>query len=143
MIAILIAVIAGAAYIFLKQSKDDSETKSAENEIKIGVILGFTGPIESLTPAMANGAELAIKEVSDSGLLLNGATVVSTRADGTCIDSAAAITAAERLITAEKIDGIMGSDCSGVTGAILSNVALANEMVMISPAATSPGLSVT
>ncbi|MDG0983588.1 MAG: ABC transporter substrate-binding protein, partial [Tateyamaria sp.] len=143
MIAILIAVIAGAAYIFQKQSKDDSETKSAENEIKIGVILGFTGPIESLTPAMANGAELAIKEVSDSGLLLNGATVVSTRADGTCIDSAAAITAAERLITAEKIDGIMGSDCSGVTGAILSNVALANEMVMISPAATSPGLSVT
>ena len=35
----------------------------------------------------------------------------------------------------------MGADCSGVTGAILANVALANGIVMISPSATSPGLS--
>ncbi len=37
--------------------------------IKLGVILGYTGPIESLTPDMAAGAELAIKEVSKSGAL--------------------------------------------------------------------------
>ena len=41
-------------------------------EIKIGIILGFTGPIESLTPAMAASAELAFKEASDSGSLLGG-----------------------------------------------------------------------
>ena len=35
-------------------------------DIKMGVILGFTGPIESLTPAMAASAELAFKEASDS-----------------------------------------------------------------------------
>ena len=28
-------------------------------EIKVGIILGFTGPIESLTPAMRDGARLA------------------------------------------------------------------------------------
>ena len=113
---------------------------SAE-EIKLGVILGFTGPIESLTPSMADGAELAMKEVSDSGKLLGGATVTSVRADSTCIDAAAASAAAERLITAEGVKGIMGADCSGVTGAILNNVAVANGVVMVSPSATSPGLS--
>ena len=41
-------------------------------EIKMGIILGFTGPIESLTPAMAASAELAFKEASDSGSLLGG-----------------------------------------------------------------------
>ena len=30
--------------------------------LKMGIILGFTGPIESLTPAMAASAELAFKE---------------------------------------------------------------------------------
>jgi branched-chain amino acid transport system substrate-binding protein len=30
------------------------------------VILGFTGPIESITPAMADGAELAMAEVNDA-----------------------------------------------------------------------------
>ncbi|NOX39471.1 MAG: ABC transporter substrate-binding protein [Alphaproteobacteria bacterium] len=110
-------------------------------EIKIGVILGFTGPIESLTPDMAAGAELAMKEVTDSGKLLDGSTVTSIRADSTCIDSSAAIAAAERLITSDKVNGIVGADCSGVTGAILQNVARPNGMVMISPSATSPALS--
>jgi C4-dicarboxylate transporter DctM subunit len=32
-----------------------------------GVILGFTGPIESMTPAMADGAELAMAEVNRAG----------------------------------------------------------------------------
>ena len=111
------------------------------NEVKIGVLLSFTGPIESLTPAMAAGAELALEEVSASGLLLDGATVTPVRADATCVDSGAATAAAERLVTSDKVDGIMGADCSGVTGAVLSNVALANGVVMISPSATSPGLS--
>ena len=110
-------------------------------EVKIGVILGFTGPIESLTPSMADGAELAMKEVTDSGLLLDGATVTSVRADSTCVDAAAATAAAERLVTSDKVDGIMGADCSGVTGAILSNVAVPNGVVMISPSAASPALS--
>ncbi len=113
---------------------------SAES-VKIGIILGFTGPIESLTPHMGGAAELAIKEVSDSGLLLGGMTVEAVRADSTCIDSGAATAAAERLITSEGVKGIMGADCSGVTGAVLANVAVPNGMVMISPSATSPALS--
>ena len=110
-------------------------------EIKIGILLGFTGPIESLTPGIGSGAELAIREVSDSGALLDGATVSGIRADSTCIDAAAATTAAERLVTADQVNAIMGADCSGVTGAVLQNVARPNGIVMISPSATSPGLS--
>ncbi|MGR3804760.1 ABC transporter substrate-binding protein [Marinibacterium profundimaris] len=110
-------------------------------DIKIGIILGFTGPIESLTPSMADGAELAIKEVSDSGLLLDGSTVTPVRADSTCVDAGAATAAAERLITSDGVKGIMGADCSGVTSAILSNAAVPNGVVMISPSATSPALS--
>ncbi len=110
-------------------------------EVKLGIILGFTGPIESLTPSMGDAAELAITEVSESGLFMGGAKVSAVRADSTCIDSAAATAAAERLITGDGVSGIVGADCSGVTGAILSNVALPNGVVMISPSATSPALS--
>ena len=116
-------------------------TAAHADEIKLGVIFGFTGPIESLTGPMAAGAELAMKEVSGSGLLLDGATVTSVRGDSTCIDSSAATASAERLVTADKVNAIVGADCSGVTGAILQNVARANGIVMISPSATSPGLS--
>ena len=109
-------------------------------EIKMGVILGFTGPIESLTPAMAASAELAFKEASDSGKLLGGETISVERADSTCVDSAAATSAAEGLV-ANGVVAIMGADCSGVTGAIATNVAVPNGVVMVSPSATSPGLT--
>ncbi|MDP2739795.1 MAG: ABC transporter substrate-binding protein [Pseudorhodobacter sp.] len=110
-------------------------------EIRIGVILGFTGPLESITPAMGAAAEMAMKEVSDSGKLLDGSTVVSVRGDSTCIDAAAATASAERLVTSDKVAAIMGADCSGVTGAILQNVARPNGIVMVSPSATSPAFS--
>jgi len=111
-------------------------------EIKLGIFIGFTGPIESLTGSMAGAADLAMKEVSESGKLLGGTTVVGVRADSTCaIDTAAGTAAAERLITAEGVKGIIGGDCSGITGAVLQNVARPNGMVMISPSATSPALS--
>ncbi len=113
----------------------------AQAEIKMGVILGFTGPIESLTPAMADSAELAFKEASESGKLLGGETISVVRGDSTCIDAAAGSAAAERMITADGVAGIMGADCSGVTTAIASNVAIPNGVVMVSPSATSPALT--
>ncbi|MEM6848369.1 MAG: ABC transporter substrate-binding protein, partial [Pseudomonadota bacterium] len=113
----------------------------AEDEVTIGVFLGFTGPIESLVASMGPSAEMAIKEVSDSGALLGGMTVNSVRGDTTCIDAGAATTAAERLITADGVAAIVGGDCSGVTGATLQNVAVPNGIVMVSPSATSPGLT--
>jgi len=138
LIAVAVIVVAVIIYFSTQQSKV-SKT-GVGGEIKMGIILGFTGPIESLTPAMAASAELAFKEASDSGSLLGGATISPMRADSTCVDSAAATAAAEGLISG-GVAAIMGADCSGVTGAIATNVAVPNGVVMISPSATSPGLT--
>ena len=116
-------------------------TAARADDIKIGIEMGFTGPIETLTPPMAQGGELAIKEVNDSGLFLNGAKITPVRGDETCIDAGAATAAAERLITSDKVSGIIGPTCSGAASAVLTNVAIPNGMVLISPSATSPGLS--
>jgi branched-chain amino acid transport system substrate-binding protein len=113
---------------------------ASADDVKIGIILGFTGPLESITPNMAAGAELAIKEVNETGKWSLG-TAVAVRGDSTCVDAAAATAAAERLVTADGVKAIMGADCSGVTGAILQNVARPNGVGMISPSATSPALS--
>jgi len=110
-------------------------------DVKIGVFLGFTGAIESIVADMGPAAELAIKEVSDSGALLGGSSVTGVRGDTTCTDSAAATAAAERLITSDKVSALVGGDCSGVTTAALQNVAMPNGVVMVSPSATSPALS--
>ena len=124
--AVAAALISGAA--------------QADN-IKIGVALGFTGPAESLAPAMASGAELALKEASDSGAFLGGTTITPVRADSTCIDAAAATAAAERLVSAEGVKALIGGLCSGATTAMLQNVAMPKGVLQFSPSATSPALT--
>jgi len=114
---------------------------ASAQEIKLGIVMGFTGPIESLTPSMAAAAEMAMAEVNESGTLLGGATVTPVRGDSTCTDAAVATAVAERLVASDRVSGIVGADCSGVTAAVLANVAVPNGMVMISPSATSPGLT--
>ncbi|WBU52318.1 ABC transporter substrate-binding protein [Paracoccus sp. SCSIO 75233] len=109
-------------------------------EVKLGLHLGFTGPLESMAPDIAAGAEAAAKEVSESGLLLDGSTVTTSRSDTTCIDAAAGTAAAERQV-AEGVRAMVGGQCSGETIAALENVAIPNGVMMISPSATSPALT--
>ena len=116
-------------------------TFASAEDVKLGILIGFTGPIESLTGHMANAAEAAMKEVNTSGKAINGWKFVPDRGDDTCTDAAAAQTAAEKMVTSDGVKGIIGGDCSGVTSAVLQNVARPNGIVMISPSATSPALS--
>ena len=115
-------------------------TTSVFAEIKIGIILGFTGPIKSLTPAMANSAEIAFKEASESGSLLDGKAIKVIRADSTCKDTSAASVAAKKIIS-QGVKAILGGVCSEVTETILLESAVPNKIVMISPAATSASLT--
>ena len=116
-------------------------TAQAADPVKLGVLLGFTGAIESTVADMGPAADMAVAEVNAGGGILGGRMIEVVRGDSTCTDSAAATASAERLITSDKVSGIVGGDCSGVTTAVLTNVAVPNGMVMVSPSATSPALT--
>ena len=113
----------------------------AADTINIGILQGFTGPIESLTPPMAASAEFAMKEASDSGVFLGGTKIKAVRGDSTCIDAAAATAAAERLVNVENVVAIVGPSCSGASAAVVSKVSATNGITTISSSATSAALS--
>lgn len=108
--------------------------------VRLGILMGFTGPVESLTPDMAASAGLAIEEINASGLFLGGRQIETLHGDSTCVDAGAATAAAERLV-GDGVTAIVGAACSGATSAVVSNVAVPNGMLILSPSATSPGLS--
>ncbi|MCC5976870.1 MAG: ABC transporter substrate-binding protein [Salinarimonas sp.] len=130
---LMLATAASALLVAAPAAKADT--------VNVGILLGFTGPIESITPTMAAAAELAFSEVNESGLLLDGMTINAVRADSTCTDAAAATSAAERLITTDEVAAIVGADCSGASIAVANNVAIPNGVVMVSPSSTSPALT--
>lgn len=107
---------------------------------KIGILLGYTGPLENLAPPIGDAAQLAATHVNDQGGLLGGSleTVVG---DSTCADATAAANAADRQINADGVIGIVGAMCSGATISAANTAAIPAGVVMVSPSATSPAVT--
>ncbi len=125
--AIAVATVAAASSAFA-------------DDVKIGILMGFTGPLEAMSPPMAAGAEFAASQVNDQGGI-QGGKLVTVRGDDTCADATSATAAADRLINTEKVTAIVGAMCSGVTIAVANTNAVPAGVVMVSPSATAPAVT--
>ncbi len=114
---------------------------AAQAEVKVGFIGGFTGPIESLTPPIFDGARLAVQQINEQGGILGGQTLVMPNADTTCSDASAASNAADRMVNTENVTAIVGALCTGATVAAANSAAIPGGVVMVSPASTAPAVT--
>ncbi|MBS9405020.1 ABC transporter substrate-binding protein [Halomonas sp. TRM85114] len=113
----------------------------AQAEVKIGFLGGFTGGIESLTPPIFDGAQLAVSQINEQGGLLDGQQIEMPTGDTTCSDSSAASNAADRMVNSEEVTAIVGALCTGATIAAANNAAIPGGVTMVSPASTAPAVS--
>ncbi|WP_290788965.1 ABC transporter substrate-binding protein [Halomonas sp.] len=113
----------------------------AQAEVKVGFLGGFTGGIESLTPSIFDGAQLAVQQVNEQGGILGGQTLVMPSGDTTCGDASAASNAADRMVNTENVTAIVGALCTGATIAAANNAGIPGGVVMVSPASTAPAVS--
>ncbi len=104
--------------------------------VKMAFLGGFTGPLESLTPPIYDGAKLAIAQVN-----AQGGSIELLKGDSTCADATAASNVADRMVNSEKVSAIVGPMCSGATIAAANNAAIPGGVALISPSATSPALT--
>ncbi len=126
---LLISVI----YISIFILKSHAEN---QNEVKVGILLGFTGVVESLTPSMADSAELAFNEISNDEELSKLIKFKIQRSDTSCSNKNLAKDSATKLIEG-GITAIIGAACPDLTMEIAKNVLIPKKILMISPADTS------
>ena len=105
-------------------------------EVKVGILLGFTGNVESLTPSMADSAELAFNEVANEIDLNNEISFKVQRADTTCNDTNKAKNAAKKLIR-DGVSAIIGAACPNITKKIAEEIFIPKKVIVISPADSS------
>ena len=120
-------------YISIFISKSHAEN---QNEIKVGILLGFTGVVESLTPSMADSAELAFNEISKDEKLSKQIKFKIQRSDTSCSNKNLAKDSAAKLIR-EGISAIIGAACPEITMEVAKNISVPKKILMISPADTS------
>ena len=107
---------------------------------KIGTLMDETGDLGAYGPPIQNGVDLAVSLINDAGGV-NGGDITVVHADSGTSPNVAT-EAAGKLIEIDKVGGIVGSLSSGVTMAVAEAKTIPAGMVMVSPASTSPAISV-
>ena len=114
-------------------------TPTMAQNVKIGFIGGFTGPIENLVPPIFEGSKLAVAHINEQGGVL-GQTLELISSDGGC-DSTLGASAAYKLVNTDQVTAIVGAVCSGETIAAASNAAIPGNVTIVSPSASSPAVT--
>lgn len=110
----------------------------AQEAIKIGFLTAFTGSLASFGSPINYGAKLAVEQINDAGGILGRKLALVTMDTGT--SPVVGRNAVTKLVKIDKTPACIGALSSGVTIAI-SSVTIANKVVLISPASTSPQLT--
>ena len=105
-------------------------------EVKVGILLGFTGAVESLTPSMAESAELAFNEVTKNEDSVKDINFKILKADTSCNDVNFAKKAATKLIK-DGVSAIIGAACPNITKEVAKEISIPKKILMISPADSS------
>jgi branched-chain amino acid transport system substrate-binding protein len=110
--------------------------QSMAQEVRIGTLLAYTGPLKEFGPNIKNGCELAAKQLREAGFDVK---VFHEDSETSAIPGT---NAAKKLVDVNKVLAIVGALASGVTIPVAESVTIPNEVVQISPASTSPLITV-
>jgi len=114
-----------------------SVSAAAADTIKIGALMSLTGALGPYGPPIANGAKLAVEQINAAGGVLGKKLELVIRDTATSPDVGR--DAARKLVELDHVPAIVGALSSGVTIAA-SSVTIPAEVVLISPASTSPAI---
>ncbi|MGQ9872047.1 ABC transporter substrate-binding protein [Leptodesmis sp.] len=103
--------------------------------LKIGTLLPITGDLSQYGTSMQNSAELLVKTVNGCGGVLGQPVVLIAADDQT--EPTAGASAMTKLAEVDRVAGVVGAASSAVSSAAV-DIAVRNQVVMISPASTSP-----
>ena len=105
-------------------------------DIRVGTLLSHTGPLKEFGPNIQNGAVLAAEQLGKAGLSIK---FFHEDSETSAIP---ATNAAKKLVEIHKVVAIIGALSSGVTVPVAESVTIPAGVIQISPASTSPLLTV-
>ena len=105
-------------------------------EIKIGTLLAHTGALKEWGPHIQNGAVLAAMQLGAAGSQF---TLIHEDSKTSAVP---ATKAAKKLVEVDKVIAIIGALASSSTQSVAEYVTCPNNVILISPASTSPLLTI-
>jgi ABC-type branched-subunit amino acid transport system substrate-binding protein len=113
---------------------------STDCDITVGVVMELTGPAGEYGKAGAKSVEMAFKDFNDAGGVGGCKLVMDTRDSQS--QGTVAVDQATQLVNIKKVPVVIGGIISSVSIPILTSVTAPAGVVQVSPASSSPTLTV-
>ena len=129
---VIVCITIVSVALFVVQGAFAGARGKPPEEIKVGTLMAYTGPLKEYGPPINNGAVLAAQQLTEAGLAIK---MVHEDSETSPIAGA---NAAKKLVDIDQVVAIIGALSSGVTLAVAESVTIPNEVILISPASTNP-----
>uniref|UniRef100_A0A832H1C3 Amino acid ABC transporter substrate-binding protein n=1 Tax=Oscillatoriales cyanobacterium SpSt-402 TaxID=2282168 RepID=A0A832H1C3_9CYAN len=111
------------------------QSQKPATQLKIGTLLPVTGDLAQYGSSMQDSARLLVDTVNQCGGVLGQSVELIAEDDQT--EPAAGASAMTKLAEVDRVAGVVGAASSAVSSAAV-DIAVRNQIVMISPSSTSP-----
>jgi branched-chain amino acid transport system substrate-binding protein len=129
---LLLAIGAGSIFAYNYLKTKSKPAAASLPQLKVGVLMAFTGGSSSMGYGEMKGIQLAKKQLGADSIQL-------VQMDSQC-DKTVSPDAMKRLVN-QQVVAVIGDGCSSASVAALP-IANENKIVMVSPSASSPSLSI-
>ena len=108
----------------------------------VGILFDYTGALAEFGPAMENGARLAADQLNAAAQEVLGGDIIELVVEDAGTSASVGVDRARKLVETDDVVGIVGALSSGVTVSVAESVAIPSGVLLVSPASTSPLLTV-
>lgn len=133
-------VVMSADEITVEAAPPSPMSPQATEPVKIGSLMDFTGELAEYGVPIHDSVLLAAQHLNEAGGVLGGRQIEIIQADGATSD-VVSVDAARKLVTVDRVAGIVGPLGSGATPAVANAVTVPNGVPQITPSATAPSLT--
>lgn len=111
-------------------------TQASAEDVKLGLLIGFTGDMGPWAPAVNNAAVLAVEEINAAGGILGNKVTLIAEDNGSSVNGA--VRGAQKLVSVDKVSAIIGPESDPIVA--LLQFAKDNKTPIISTSAGTEAL---
>lgn len=109
---------------------------------KVGLLFDYTGALAEFGPSMENAADLAAEQLNSAAQAVLGGPIIELVVEDGATSPSVGVDRARKMMDTDQVVAIVGALSSGVTTTVAESVTIPGELILMSPASTSPILSV-
>lgn len=111
-------------------------------EVNVGILFDYTGALAEFGPGMEQGVRLAADSLNAAAEDLLGGPLIKLVVEDAATEASVGVDRARKLVDTDDVVAIVGALSSAVTVSVAEAVTIPSEVVLITPASTTPLITI-